>query len=166
MDKNYIEIRKAQDVDFDAIWGIFSNIISSGDSYVYDPNTTKDEARSIWCGEQVQTHVALNDKEIVGTYIIKPNFPGLGSHVANASYMVGSNARGLGIGRLMGEHSIAVAKEAGYLAMQFNIVVSTNHTAIKLWQSLGFKIIGTSPNAFRHKTLGLVDAHIMHLNLV
>ena len=108
------------------------------------------------------TYVACVGERIVGTYILKPNQLGLGSHVANASYMVASGARGQGIGRLMCEHSLEEARQAGFLAMQFNIVVSTNEAAVRLWKRCGFNVVGTLPQAFRHRELGLVDAYIMH----
>ena len=149
----------------DAIWEIFHEVVKSGDTYVYNPKISKEEALKIWCGDQMKTCVALIDDHVVGTYTLKPNFPGLGSHIANCSYMVSEQARGLGVGRALAEHSLQMAKVAGYLGMQFNIVVSTNHSAIKLWESLDFKIIGTSPKAFRHRELGLVDTYIMYREL-
>ncbi len=99
------------------------------------------------------------------TYIIKPNQTGLGSHIANCSYMVCPDARGKGVGRLICEHSITEAQQLGYKAMQFNLVVSTNHAAVALWQKCGFKIIGTIPEGFKHQSLGYVDAHIMYRKL-
>ncbi|UJH68289.1 GNAT family N-acetyltransferase [Muricauda sp. SCSIO 65647] len=105
------------------------------------------------------------EKKILGTYIIKPNQIDLGSHIANASYMVHPEARGLGVGQSLGKHSLITAKELGFLGMQFNFIVSTNKAAIALWIKLGFKIIGTVPKAFKHNRLGLVDAHIMFREL-
>jgi hypothetical protein len=49
--------------------------------------------------------------------------------------------------------------------MQFNLVVATNEPSVKLWQSLGFQIVGTLPGAFRHRTLGFVDAYVMFKEL-
>jgi L-amino acid N-acyltransferase YncA len=158
-----IKIVPADESHFDQIWEIFHEVVKEGDSYVYDPKTTKEQAHSIWMNDSIDTYVAItSDNKVAGTYIMKPNFPGLGSHVANCSYMVNSEFRGQGIGKSMGEHSIYVAKEKGYLAIQFNIVVSTNIAAIRLWQSLGLDIVGTVPHAFNHSTLGLVDVYIMY----
>jgi ribosomal protein S18 acetylase RimI-like enzyme len=106
--------------------------------------------------------VASLDGRIAGTYILKPNQPGLGSHVANAGYMVGSDFAGRGVGRAMCEHSLEEARRRGFLAMQFNMVISTNEAAVALWKKLGFNIVGTLPRVFRHKRLGLVDAFVMH----
>lgn len=160
-----LEIVKAHQRHYDAIWEIFHSVVNAGDTYTYDPRTTKEEALKIWCNDQVSTFVALSDGKVVGTYIMKPNFPGLGSHIANCSYMVSEQARGLGVGRFMAEHSLSLAKNNGYIGMQFNIVVSTNLSAVKLWQTLGFEIIGTTPDAFRHKELGLVDTYAMYRKL-
>jgi L-amino acid N-acyltransferase YncA len=157
-----ITITRAQGSDFDSIWQIFHEVVASGDTYVYDPQTTKDEARAIWMGEAVETFVALIDERIVGTYILKPNQEGLGRHVANAGYMVKPDCQGQGVGRAMCEHSLDEARRRGFTAMQFNLVVSTNEAAVALWKKLGFSIVGTLPKVFRHSRLGLVDAFVMH----
>ena len=158
----HLLIRKAENADFDAIWLIFHYVVSRGDTYPFAPETTKEEARAIWMSPQVQPYVACLDEQIVGSYFIRANQPGLGSHVANAGYMVKPDFHGKGIGRAMCEHSLAEARGAGFLAMQFNIVVSTNESAIALWKKMGFSIVGTLPRVFRHQELGLVDAFVMH----
>jgi L-amino acid N-acyltransferase YncA len=157
-----ITIKRVQSSDFDSIWPIFHQVVASGDTYVYEPETTKDEARAIWMAEGVETFIALIDGRIVGTYILKPNQTGLGRHVANAGYMVKPDCHGQGVGRAMCEHSLAEARRRGFTAMQFNIVVSTNEAAVALWKKLGFSIVGTLPKVFRHSRLGLVDAFVMH----
>ena len=157
-----LEIRRAVDEDFDGIWPVFREIIRQGETYAFSPDTDKAEAYRIWMLTPTATYVALSDGEIVGTYFIKPNQPGLGSHVCNAGFMVSSNARGLGVGRAMSEHSLREAKKLGFEAMQFNFVVSTNLGAIRLWKSLGFSVVGTLPQAFRHIKLGLVDVLVMY----
>ena len=111
------------------------------------------------------TFVADDNGEILGTYIIKPNQIDLGDHIANCSYMVNPGKQGKGIGKKLCEHSIQFAKESGYKAIQFNIVVSTNTGAVKLWEKLGFRIIGTTPDGFRHSKLGFVDTYIMYREL-
>jgi L-amino acid N-acyltransferase YncA len=160
-----LQIIEAQTTHYDAIWEIFHAIAKLGDTYTYTAETTKEEALNLWCGPQVQTFVALWDDKVVGTYIMRPNYSGLGSHVANCSYMVSNQARGLGVGKAMAENSLRHAKELGYTGMQFNLVVSTNQRAVKLWKALGFEIVGTAPKAFNHKNLGLVDAYIMYKEL-
>jgi L-amino acid N-acyltransferase YncA len=157
-----INIRRARESDFEAIWRIFQQVVRRGDTYTYDPETTREQAHSIWMADDVKTYVASIDEQVVGTYILKPSQPGLGSHVANAGYMVKAVEQGKGVGRAMCEHSLAEARGAGFLSMQFNMVVSTNEAAIALWKKMGFSIVGTNPKAFRHRELGLVDTYVMH----
>ena len=159
-----IDIRRASVQDWPAVWPIWQAIVAAQETYMYDPFTPSEQAQRIWFPEApAETWLAVDDLgSIVGTYYLKPNAPGPGSHVANAGFMVGPAARGAGIGRLMAEHCLARARECNYLAMQFNAVVATNEGAIRLWQSLGFEIVGTVPQAFRHRTAGTVDIHIMH----
>ncbi len=159
-------IREATDRDRDAVWEIFHAVVAGGDTYVFEPETPRDQALAYWFDRGTRTYVAESDGRVVGTYVLRPNRPGLGSHVANASFMVSPSARGLGIGRAMGEHCLDEARRLGYRAMQFNFVVSTNEPAVRLWKRLGFTIVGTLPGAFRHRTLGFVDAYVMFRPLV
>ncbi|MDP9120852.1 MAG: GNAT family N-acetyltransferase [Acidobacteriota bacterium] len=156
--------RPAQPTDWDAIWPIFHAVVAAGDTYAYDPETPEPAARDLWMPESggAATYLREAGGTAVGTYLLRPNQPGLGSHVANAGYMVRPDASGQGIGRALCEHSMAEARAAGFRAMQFNFVVSTNERAIALWQKLGFTIAGTLPQAFRHRRLGFVDAYVMH----
>jgi len=156
-----IQIRKAVPQDHSKIWQIIQKVIVGGDTYVFAPDSSKEEMLHYWCGKDKYTYVAEIHNELVGTFIIKDNFPGLGSHVANASYMTLPSAFGKGIGRAMGEFSLTEAKRLGYRAMQFNIVAKTNERAIRLWQKLGFEIKGEIPGAFNHREEGYVDACIM-----
>ena len=132
---------------------------------MFSPNTSKSDMSDLWMADQMHTYVLESKGKILGTYFIKPNHPDLGSHIANAGYMVHPDYHGQGIGKLLCEHSMAEAEKHGFIAMQFNMVVSTNEGAIKLWQKCGFRIIGTIPKAFDHQSLGLVDAHIMYKDL-
>lgn len=156
-----LEILRANSKHEETIWQIIKSVIDRGDTYVFEPGTSRQEMLDYWCGKDKHTYVAEVDGKVLGTFILKDNFPGLGSHVANGSYMTAPNAFGLGIGRAMGEFSILEAKRLGYRAMQFNIVVKTNERAVKLWEKLGFEIVGEVPEAFKHKTRGFVDAYIM-----
>ena len=149
----------------EAIWRIFQEVIATGDAYVFESGTTRDEFIAYWFAPSCHPHIALLDDEVVGSYIVKPNQPGRGSHIANASYMTASAARGQGIAGKMCQHSLQLAKSLGFRAMQFNIVVATNTVAVALWQKHGFSIVGTLPGAFHHATLGYVDAHVMFRGL-
>lgn len=161
-----MQIRRADlQTDFDGVWSIFKNVIATGDTYVFDPDTPKDHLQAYWFKEDMDTFVAVDRDEIIGTYIIKPNQIDLGNHIANCSYMVSPSYHGRGIGKLLCGHSIQFAKDHGFLGIQFNCVVSTNMAAVKLWQKFGFEIIGTTPKGFRHKDLGFVDTFIMFKDL-
>jgi ribosomal protein S18 acetylase RimI-like enzyme len=160
-----IKIRKAKRPDRDPIWAIIQPIIQRGDTYAFDPKSSPESILNYWCGKDKHTYVATIKGEIVGTFILKDNQTGLGSHIANAGYMVAMDKFGLGIGKFMCEYSIQEAKRLGYLALQFNLVVKTNERAVQLWQSLGFSIIGEIPEAFNHQKLGLVNAYIMYQKL-
>lgn len=161
-----ITISPATPTDFPAIWPIFQHVIQAGDSYVFSPDMSFEDAQAYWMNSKHHIYVAKENNTILGSYILKANQPDLGAHVANASFIVSSDARGKGIGRKMGNHCIAEAKRLGFRAIQFNIVVSTNTVAVKLWESLGFAIIGTAPKTYKHKTLGYVDTYIMFLDIV
>jgi GNAT superfamily N-acetyltransferase len=160
-----INLRPATRADDEAIWEIFRAVIATGDSFPFDPQMPREDALAYWFGPGARAYVAEHDGRVAGSYLFKPNQPGLGDHVANAAFMVSPAARGLGIGRRMGEHCLAEARRAGFLAMQFNFVISTNEPAVRLWQQLGFEIIGTLPGAFRHARLGLVDVYVMFRTL-
>ena len=157
-----LHIRPATAADAEAIWAIFHEVVASGDTFAYDPETPREAALKSWMEAPRATFVAERDGVVLGSYFLKDNQPGLGSHVCNAGYMVAAKARGLGAGRAMCAHSFDAARALGYTAMQYNIVVSTNTGAVALWKSMGFEIVGTLPKAFDHRRLGLVDAFVMH----
>lgn len=156
-------IRTATHDDFAAIWPIFEEIVGAGDSYAFDVETNRDQAYRLWMELPRQTFVCEDDTgQILATYYLKTNQAGPGSHVCNCGYMVASSARGLGLATLLCEHSQQVARDLGYLAMQFNFVASSNEGAVRLWTKLGFETVGRLPRAFQHPTLGLVDALVMY----
>jgi L-amino acid N-acyltransferase YncA len=166
VDASQLNIRPAAQADRDAIWNIFHDIVATGDTYAFDPGMSREEALAYWFGARTHTYVAENDGRIVGTYNLKPNQAGPAAHVANAAFMVAPNAQGQGIGRAMAEHCLGEARRLGFRAMQFNFVVSTNTSAIHLWQQLGFEIVGTLPGAFRHPKAGYVDVYVMFRSLL
>lgn len=163
---NVMNIRQATEADQRSIWEIFREVVSSGDTYVFDPEISREDAMAYWYHASNHVYVAEVSSKVVGTFIIKPNQPGLGGHVANASFMVSSTARGMGLGEAMGKHALSEARRIGFRAMQFNIVVATNEVAVRLWQRLGFQIVGTLPGAYQHSKLGYVDAYVMYQTLV
>lgn len=155
-------IREAVKVDFDFIWPIFREIVKAGETYAYAPETTKEQAFKIWIETPRKTYVLEEEGNILGTYFLKTNQAGPGSHVCNCGYMVSSSARGRGLATAMCEHSQKVARALGYKAMQFNFVASSNEGAVRLWGKLGFETVGCLPKAFNHPTLGYVDAIVMY----
>jgi len=155
-------IREATPEDFEQIWPIFHEITAAGETYAYPRDTTKEQAKKIWIDTPRKTFVFEDRGQILGTYFIKTNQAGPGDHVCNCGYMVSSAARGRGLAKAMCEHSQDVARALGYKAMQFNFVASTNKSAVKLWNKLGFATVGRLPKAFRHPTSGYVDALVMY----
>ena len=161
-----MQIRPAINADRDAIWNIFHEIIVAGDTYAFDPQMPREEALAYWFRADTHTYVAEEDGGVIGTYILRPNQSGAGSHVANAAFMVARDAEGAGVGRRMAEHCLSEARRMGFRGMQFNFVVSTNTRAIHLWNQLGFKIVGILPGVFRHPEKGYVDAYVMFRSLL
>ncbi|MBC8259862.1 MAG: GNAT family N-acetyltransferase [SAR324 cluster bacterium] len=157
-----MQIREAEEQDFDQIWTIFRQIVSAGESYAYPQETSKEEAFEIWMKQTQKTFVCLENEDILATYYIKQNQPGAGSHVCNCGYMVAAESRGRGLATLMCEHSQDTAQKLGYKAMQFNLVLVSNEQAVQLWDNLGFKTVGRIPKAFKHPKLDFVDALIMY----
>lgn len=155
-----MKIRQATHTDFDAMWDIFQSVIATGDTLPFSDDFDRDTFRAHWFTSQ-PSYVAVTDAGIAGMYKMGANYPGLGSHVASATYVVNPASQGKGIGRVLVTHSLAQAQTAGFMAMQFNYVVSTNAPAVELYKKLGFYIAGTLPKAFRHQQLGLVDAFVM-----
>lgn len=160
-----LKIRSATDGDFESIWPIFRDVVRTGETYAMLPETNKADAKAYWMAPGHHVFIAHKDDRCVGTYFLQATHPGLASHIANAGFMVDPKAQGGGLGRAMANHALDTAREMGFLGMQFNLVVATNHGAIHLWKTLGFEIIGTIPRAFRHATQGLVGAHIMYRDL-
>jgi L-amino acid N-acyltransferase YncA len=157
-----VEIRSATPADAAAIWSIIGPVIRAGETYALDRDTTEEEAIAYWMGEDRETFVAEGDEgEVLGTYYLKANQAGGGRHVANCGYMTSEAATGRGVARAMCAHSLDRARERGFRAMQFNFVVSTNERAVRLWESMGFEVVGRLRQAFEHPRLEFVDALVM-----
>jgi RimJ/RimL family protein N-acetyltransferase len=155
-------IRLFQPADWPACWAIIAPILEAGETYPQPPGTTEAEAKAWWVDSHRAVFVAEVEGVVVGTYYLTDNKPGLGSHVANAGYMTAPAARGRGVGRAMGEHSLVAARELGYLALQFNLVVVTNKASLEIWDRLGFTRVGCLPKAFRQPARGFVDALVLY----
>ncbi len=169
-----MRIYAATEADRDAIWEIFHEVIAAEETYPINPEISRNDALAYWFQSGARAYVAAErlgsggkqEKRIVGAYTVHPNQAGGGAHVANAAFIVAKEARGRGIGRALGEHCLNEARRLGFRAMQFNFVISTNEAAVKLWQDLGMKIVGTSPGAFRHPEKGYVDVYVMFRSLL
>lgn len=157
-----MNIRETTKEDWNSIWPIFHEIVLAGETYAYERNTTKEQAKKIWLDAPRKTYVFEERGNILGTYYLKTNQAGAGNHVCNCGYMVSSLARGKGLATSMCEHSQQIAVELGYKAMQFNFVASSNKAAVRLWGKLGFETVGRLPKAFNHPAQGYVDALVMY----
>lgn len=157
-----MHIRSAEESDWPQMWAIFRAVVATETTYAFAADTSEADAREYFLGPEIASWVADDEGRVVGMSKLVPNRLGLGNHVANASFMVDPRCQGRHIGEALGRHCLREARRAGYLAMQFNFVVSTNTAAVALWRKLGFEIVGTLPKAYRHRELGLVDAYVMH----
>ncbi len=158
-----VQLRAMTPADSDAIVEMGRELVAAGDTYAYEEDMSSKELLSYWNPPTPsEGWVATHRDEAVGMYVIRPNMPGPGGHVCNASFAVSASRRGRGLGRALARHALERAASTGYAAMQFNAVVSTNTRAVALWLDLGFRIVGTIPAAFAHPDGGLVPIHIMH----
>jgi ribosomal protein S18 acetylase RimI-like enzyme len=157
-----MNIRIAALADRDRIWTILEPIVRAGETYPLPRDMSRDEVLAYWYSKDHEVFVADEAGDLLGTYHLRANQKGGGSHVANCGYVTAPWATGRGVARMMCEHSLARARERGFRAMQFNFVVSTNERAVRLWQACGFHIVGRLPAAFNHPAHGLVDALVMH----
>lgn len=157
-----LTIRAANRADDDAIWAILEPVIRAGETYALPRNMSRDQALAYWLSGTHEVFVAEQESAAVGTYFLCANREGGGAHVANCGYITATAASGRGIARAMCTHSLEHARRRGFRAMQFNLVVSSNERAVRLWKSFGFEIAGRLPQAFLHPTLGYVDAYVMY----
>lgn len=160
-----LQIRSAGPADHAAIWSILEPVFRAGETYAVPSDITETVALDYWFAAGHDVFVAVDGDGILGTYFLCPNQKGGGDHVANCGYVTAAAATGQGVARSMCEHSLEHARARGFLAMQFNFVVSSNGRAVRLWQSFGFEVAGRLTEAFRHPRLGLVDALVMYRKL-
>jgi ribosomal protein S18 acetylase RimI-like enzyme len=157
-------IRRYERQDWSNVWAILEPVFRAGETYAFPVDISEEDARRAWTGSPKEIFIAEDGDtgQIVGTYYLKPNHDGPGSHVCNCGYVVSADARGRGVASLMCEHSQDEAASRGFRAMQFNLVAASNDGAVRLWKKMGFDVVGTLPGAFRHPNLGFVDAHVMY----
>jgi ribosomal protein S18 acetylase RimI-like enzyme len=160
-----ITVRPSSLEDADTVWKILEPTIRAGETYTLPRDFTREQALEYWYAPNHETFVAEENGEILGAYYLRANQQGGGSHVANCGYMTAPWAAGRGVAGAMCSHSLDRARDRGFRAMQFNIVISTNEVAVRLWQKFGFEIVGRLPEAFHHPKQGYVDAFVMHRKL-
>jgi GNAT superfamily N-acetyltransferase len=163
-----VTVRDHVDEDWPGVWTIIEPVVRAGDTFPYPTDLTEAAARPLWLdnGPVGRATVAVDGGGVVlGTAKMGRNRPGPGAHVATASYMVSTEARGLGVGRALVVDSLEWAKAAGFAAMQFNAVVEDNVGAVRLYEDLGFTVIGTVPEAHEMPDGRRVGLHIMHIAL-
>jgi GNAT superfamily N-acetyltransferase len=165
-----VTIRRATDEDWPRIWPIFDATVRAGETYAFPMDLTAESAQGWWMEQRPGQTVVLEDGghqggRILGTAKMGPNRPGHGDHIGTASFMVAPEARGRGVGRALAEYVVQWHRDEGYRGIQFNAVVETNVAAVRLWQDLGFEIVGTVPGAFRSPEHGYVGLHVMFLPL-
>jgi ribosomal protein S18 acetylase RimI-like enzyme len=160
-----VRVRASVEADQDAVWRILEPVLRAGETYALPSTWNRSEALAYWYDGAHTVFVAEEGDEVVGTYYLKANQRGGGSHVANCGYVTHPSATGRGVARAMCAHSLRQAAARGFRAMQFNFVVRTNERAVALWKACGFEVVGTLPGAFKHPRLGFVDAYVMHRRL-
>jgi ribosomal protein S18 acetylase RimI-like enzyme len=158
-------VRTAGSADDHAVWAILEPVIGAGETYTLPRGWNQQQTLTFWFSPGHTVFVAEEDGQILGTYFLKANQMGGGSQVANCGYVTATWASGRGVARVMCAHSLEYAQNAGFRAMQFNFVLSSNERAVRLWQSFGFEIVGHLPGAFLHPSLGYVDAFVMYRGL-
>jgi L-amino acid N-acyltransferase YncA len=147
---SYPQAQPLSPSDFQAYW-------MKGEAFVV--------RRALGAGED-STARATTAQTIIGAFYLKPNFPGRCSHICNAGFIVPPEVRGQGVGRLMGEAMLDLARDRGYRAVMYNLIFETNLPSLKLWESLGFQEIGRIPGAAHLPDGRYVDAIMLYCALV
>jgi ribosomal protein S18 acetylase RimI-like enzyme len=160
-----LTIRRAGLADHDAVWATLEPVIRAGDTYTLPRDLNREAALAYWFSDEHEVFVAEDGGVVLGTYYLRTNQRGGGSHVANCGYMTAANAAGRGVGSAMCLHSLEQARLRNFMAMQFNFVVSSNERAVRLWEKHGFRIVGCLPKAFLHPARGYTDAYVMYREL-
>lgn len=151
--------------DEEGLYEIFQEVVDSGSQFPYECSSIEEFHRQFFT-PQGQVYVCRSlEEEIIGGFYLKANYSGRSSHIANAAYMIRNSYRGKGIGSLLIKASLQLAKDLGFHAMQFNMVLSQNKLAVKLYERLGFSVIGTLPQAIRNPDGSYQDGYLMHRKL-
>ena len=157
-----MKIRAYAEGDADGLWAALEPVLRAGETYAIAPDISRKAALAFWCGTAHEVYVAVDEGVLLGSFFLRANTGGHGDHVVNAAFVTQPAAQGKGVARRMLDHALERSRARGFRAMQFNFVVASNQRAISIWQDYGFDIVGRLPQAFRHPTLGLTDALVMH----
>ncbi|MBT2748705.1 MULTISPECIES: GNAT family N-acetyltransferase [unclassified Lysobacter] len=159
-------VRDAHASDWLSIWPIWNAVVACGETHPYARNSTQEDAFALWFKPaRSAVYIAEQSGRVVAAMQTKPMRYGNGDHIANFDLMVSPEHRCRGVGRALSMHVIDATRRTGYNAMEAFAVVESNVAAVRLWQSLGFQIVATVPNAFRHPTRGTVAVYHMHMQL-
>jgi L-amino acid N-acyltransferase YncA len=151
--------------DEGGLYEIFQEVVDSGTQFPYECSSLQEFHRQFFAP---LSHVYVchsSNNEVVGGFYIRSNFSGRSSHIANAAYMIRWTHRGQGVGTLLAAASLEIAKNLGFQAMQFNMVLTQNIIALKLYEKLGFNIVGTLSKAVRNPDGSYQDGCIMYRKL-
>ena len=165
MSETAVQVRALAPGEIPAVLDIVEPVVRAGETYAVSPSLTRSEIEQWWCAPAHEVRVAVVGDEIVGSYYLRANQQGPGSHVANCGYITSATHEGQGIARQMCRDSLAVARERGFLAMQYNLVAVSNRRAVKLWHDMGFAEVGRIPQAFRLPAGERVDALVLFRSL-
>ena len=144
---SFLEIREAREDDTEELFELYALVVEEGGAFPTAPPATREDFERAWLRRKTAIVVARSRGSLAGSYHLLPNYPGRASHIANAGYMVHPQYRRQGIGRALVEHSLGEARRHGFDALMFNLVFESN-PARRLYEDLGFDVVGRVPEAF------------------
>lgn len=159
-----VRIREYQDKDLEEMTDIWNEVVREGNAFPQKEPLEFKEAEKLFA-DQSFCGVAEWEGNLLGLYVLHPNHIGRCGHLANASYAVRSSARGMKIGEKLVVHSLQKARELGFGILQFNAVVKSNLSAIRLYEKLGFIKLGEIPKGFQMKDHGYEDIVLFYYPL-
>ena len=169
-----VEIDEMHPAESETVRAMLNTVIVEGVSYPQAEPLTPEGFANYWLKEgafvvrlrqEMESVPTPLSSKIAGAFYIKPNFPGRCGHICNAGFIVAPEVRGQGIGRLMGEAMLTIARDRGYLGVMYNLIFATNVASLRLWESLGFQAIGRIPRAAHLPDGHFVDAIMMYKSL-
>ncbi|MCD8325656.1 MAG: GNAT family N-acetyltransferase [Lachnospiraceae bacterium] len=161
-----IIIKKYADPYLTETMRIWNEVIEEGIAFP-QMNLLDETWADLFFKEQTYTGIAVDSETdaVLGMYILHPNNVGRCGHIANASYAVRSDARGLHVGEKLVCDCLEKARENGFKIMQFNAVVDSNIHARHLYERAGFQEVGMIPEGFLMKDGHYENIHVMYRKL-